>query len=857
MKLRILIAVLLLTLPFISGAQVTPFSLKGKITDTSGNGVDGANVMLRKPGSTAMIGFTLSEPDGTYSISVNTEADTLQVIVSGFNISSHNKTVTRQTGTANFTVSSQQQTIREAKVTADPIKRGGDTLTYYVSQFKEDTDRSIGDVLKKMPGIEVSSSGGIKYNGRSINKFYIEGLDMLGGKYGIATNNIQASDIASVEVYEGHQPIRVLQDWVKSDEAALNLKLKQGAKGTWNGILELGGGYAPAMWTGSFTPMMFSKNFQTILTYKSNNTGNDVGQELKSQFGGVGSIPSLVSCVSPQTPPLDENYWLRNNIHATSANGILKINDDSDITVKVHYIHDIQHSSGSTRTEYFVSGMPSFSVEETTELKDRSDELELELQYRLNSRKRYILNEMSVKTERTEDYGTVLKGGANIDQTASLPFFNASNRFLYVRTFGNTQVTARSTTSFSKRDSYLDVTPNLYGEILGTREMVRQDISSKKLYSTNSVSTSFRTGGLIIGLSAQGNIDIESFKSELAPTDSMRNDAPWKRFDARLGSSLSYQAGRFDFDLSIPVSYIVINGEGRPLFDPSVSARYRLNQSLTFRASASQAYSFSGLYDSYGGYVMTNYRNISSRGGKLNKSSNSSASFEASYSNAVHAFFVNGRIAYSKTGNEITYGTVYNGDFTTVKQYDIRNESDVTTLSLNASKRFQSISTTVKAGIDASESHYQYLRQDILMSVTRRTFSADWGIDSRLGQSVLISYTGRYSDGESRFDGSSTASIKTMNQLLSMSFLLGQHLIAKGSFRHYFNDKNEGAQKNLCFVDAGLSYVAGRMEYTLSANNLLNTKTYSTTTFSTNTIYSTEYELRPVSILLSVKFSLR
>ena len=680
---------------------------------------------------------------------------------------------------------------------------------------------------------------------------------MLGGKYGIATNNIQASDIASVEVYEGHQPIHVLQDWVKSDEAALNLKLKQGARGTWNGILELGGGYAPAMWTASLTPMMFSKNFQTILTYKTNNAGIDVGQELKSQFGGVGSIPTLVGCVAPQTPPLDESSWLRNNIHAASANGILKINDDSDITVKAHYIHDIQRSAGSTKTEYFVSGMPSFTVEETTQLKDNSDELELELQYRLNSRKRYILNETSIKTERVEDNGTVLKGGTSIDQKASIPFFNATNRLQYVKTFGSTQVTARSTTSFSKRDSYLEVSPNLYDDILGLRETVRQDISSRKLYSTNSVSSSYRTGGLIIGLSAHGNIDIESFTSELAAADSMRNDVPWKRFDIRLGSSLSYQMGRFDFDLSLPVSYIIINGEGRPLFDPSLSARYRANQSLTFRASASRSFSFSGLYDSYGGYLMTNYRNISSRGGKLNKSTGTSASFETSYSNAIHAFFVNGRIAYSKTGNELTYGTIYNEDFTTVKQYDIPNESDATNLSLNASKRFQSISTTVKAGVEASESHYQYLLQEILMPVTRRSLSANWGLDSRLGQSVLISYSGRYSDGESRFDSSSTANIRTMNQLLSMSFLLGQHLIAKGSFRHYFNDRNEGPQKNLCFIDMGMSYVAGRMEYTLSANNLLNTKTYSTTTFSTNTIYATSYSLRPVSILLSVRFSLR
>ena len=74
MNLRIVILITLLTLPFHSNAQVYPFSLKGRVTDTSGKGVDGANVMLRKPGSTAMIGFTLSEPDGTYSISVNTEA---------------------------------------------------------------------------------------------------------------------------------------------------------------------------------------------------------------------------------------------------------------------------------------------------------------------------------------------------------------------------------------------------------------------------------------------------------------------------------------------------------------------------------------------------------------------------------------------------------------------------------------------------------------------------------------------------------------------------------------------------------------------------------------------------------------
>jgi hypothetical protein len=38
---------------------------------------------------------------------------------------------------------------------------------------------SIGDVLKEIPGIEVLPDG--KYQGKAINKYYIEGLDLLEG----------------------------------------------------------------------------------------------------------------------------------------------------------------------------------------------------------------------------------------------------------------------------------------------------------------------------------------------------------------------------------------------------------------------------------------------------------------------------------------------------------------------------------------------------------------------------------------------------------------------------------------------------------------------------------------------------
>ena len=78
-----------------------------------------------------------------------------------------------------------------------------------------------------MPGITVRGNGSIEYMGKPINEFYIEGLNMLQGRYTLATRNISADDIATVDVYENHQPVRVLENVVYSDKAALNLTLKK------------------------------------------------------------------------------------------------------------------------------------------------------------------------------------------------------------------------------------------------------------------------------------------------------------------------------------------------------------------------------------------------------------------------------------------------------------------------------------------------------------------------------------------------------------------------------------------------------------------------------------------------------
>ena len=101
--------------------------------------------------------------------------------------------------------------LQEVKVSAQRIEQKKDTLVYSVAGFSQPQDRSIADVIAKMPGMEVNPNGQISFNGKSINKFYIEGMDLMNDRYALASNNISKKRVKSVEVLQNHQPIEMLR----------------------------------------------------------------------------------------------------------------------------------------------------------------------------------------------------------------------------------------------------------------------------------------------------------------------------------------------------------------------------------------------------------------------------------------------------------------------------------------------------------------------------------------------------------------------------------------------------------------------------------------------------------------------
>ena len=459
--------------------------------------VESANVLLQDTARRAVYNYAITGDDGVYRLEYRGDADSLAVAITGFNIHEEVRFVAARTQRVDFAVRENPTEIREVIVRAPAVTRRRDTLTYTVAKYADATDRSIGDVLRKMPGIQVAKSGEVKYNGKAINKFYIEGLDMLEGRYGIATNNVRAQDIASVEVYENHQPIKALKDLVASNQAALNLKLKKEARGTWNSTLQLGAGYKPWMWNAEATAMYFGRNFQTIDTYKTNNTGDDVSRELTSFYDGLDATSSLLGIHRPTEPSLDKERYLDNEIHTVSTNAIVKLRKDLELTANAHYIHDFQTSEGGSITTYYLPDAVPLVIEEQTFADRRTDRTEVNLQLRSNTERHYLQEKLTFGGQWDTDYGRVVNDGERVDQRFRLPKITLRNLFTGVRRWSRWAVNFRSETDYTTQPTSLRIRPMLYPEVFDAPADypdALQTLDSRRFRTRNSAFTSYIVG---------------------------------------------------------------------------------------------------------------------------------------------------------------------------------------------------------------------------------------------------------------------------------------------------------------------------------------------------------------------------
>ncbi|MDD2436078.1 MAG: carboxypeptidase-like regulatory domain-containing protein [Massilibacteroides sp.] len=159
MKLALVILLSLFSLSVFPQTEIS-----GRVLDaTTRKPVDAATITLHPKDSANILSYTMTGKEGTFSLKRSTMPDFVTITVRAMTIETQSKTVKSSVGFVEFLVKETVTELKEVIVKAPKIRQLGDTIHYDVSSFLDETDKSIGDVLKKLPGVQVLSSGQILY----------------------------------------------------------------------------------------------------------------------------------------------------------------------------------------------------------------------------------------------------------------------------------------------------------------------------------------------------------------------------------------------------------------------------------------------------------------------------------------------------------------------------------------------------------------------------------------------------------------------------------------------------------------------------------------------------------------------
>jgi hypothetical protein len=117
-----------------------------------------------------------------------------------------------------------------------------DTTIFNVESFRDGHERSIEEVLSKLPGIKLSEEGIITFRGKTVSNVLIDYDDLFGKRYAIGTKSMNPVYVEEFEFIDKYEKESLLQGISSSDELVLNLKLKEDFKIAVFGDGEIGAG---------------------------------------------------------------------------------------------------------------------------------------------------------------------------------------------------------------------------------------------------------------------------------------------------------------------------------------------------------------------------------------------------------------------------------------------------------------------------------------------------------------------------------------------------------------------------------------------------------------------------------------
>ncbi|KAB2814691.1 outer membrane beta-barrel protein [Phaeocystidibacter luteus] len=290
----------------------------GTVTDTTGDPLIMAGIALLNPDDSTMASFGITNDVGYFETTPVGDGEYIfQVSFLGFQTYNRDVTV-GEGGTAsnlgNIQMAPEMNSLSEVVINGQriPVLINKDTVEYDASSFRVRADDNVEDLLKRLPGIEVDRDGSITAQGQDVEQVLVDGKEFFGGDPTIATRNIPADAVKSVQVYD-RQTDDAMYTGVDDGERSktINLELKEDRKKGYFGYAEGGAGYADDRipFTGKTGVHSFTNTTRVSVLGNFNNV-NDYGFSFgdyrdMSGGGGMGRGGYMITVDGSESIPLN------------------------------------------------------------------------------------------------------------------------------------------------------------------------------------------------------------------------------------------------------------------------------------------------------------------------------------------------------------------------------------------------------------------------------------------------------------------------------------------------------------------------------------------------------------------------
>lgn len=272
---------LLMILSVIS-ASAQRITVSGRVVESSGEPIDQATVqILQLPDSTYVNGC-VSNPNGYFTLpAVKAGKYVVKFSFVGFRTKVQAVTLTTsktQVNVGTIKLDEDAVLLKEAVVTAQAaqVEVKEDTVQYNVSAYRVPEGSALEELVKKIPGAEVSEDGKITLNGKDISKILVNGKEFFSGDTQVAMKNLTVDMVDKIKAYDKKSDLaRVTGIDDGEEEAVIDLTMKKGQnQGTFANIT--GGIGTKGRWQGQGNVNRFSDSYQYSVMANLNNT-NDMG----------------------------------------------------------------------------------------------------------------------------------------------------------------------------------------------------------------------------------------------------------------------------------------------------------------------------------------------------------------------------------------------------------------------------------------------------------------------------------------------------------------------------------------------------------------------------------------------------